>query len=187
MEGLLDRFGEELHVVAYLETGLPDDEQAMLAARARTIEGVAEVALVTPAQALERFRESLGGSDLLEGLEENPLPPSLEIELAAEARTEQGLRIVGGGPPGPARRRRAVHGQQWVESYARTASLVRSGAVVLGSALVFAALLIVANTIRLAVYSREDELEILALVGAGRLFQRVPFLIEGAVQGAAGA
>ena len=49
-----------------------------------------------------------------------------------------------------------------------------------------AALLIVANTIRLAFYSRRDELDILALVGASRTFVRVPFLLEGTVQGLLG-
>jgi len=155
MEGLLARFSEELHVVAYLDAGLPAAEQRSLAERAETIEGVASVVLVTPEEALERFRTSLGGSDLVEGLEENPLPSSLEIELAAASRTEQGVRIVASALDGLPGIDELAHGQRWVESYARAASLVRSAAVVLGGVLVIAALLIVANRIRLAVYTRE--------------------------------
>ena len=75
---------------------------------------------------------------------------------------------------------------KWVEGYARFAALVRAGALVLGIVLGVAALMIVANTIRLAVYAREDEIEILALVGASRSFIRIPFLVEGTLQGALG-
>jgi cell division transport system permease protein len=63
---------------------------------------------------------------------------------------------------------------------------VRSAGLGLGVVLALATLLIVTNTIRLAVYARRDELEILALVGASRTFLRVPFLIEGLLQGAVG-
>ena len=64
--------------------------------------------------------------------------------------------------------------------------LVRFIATGMGSVLAIAALMIVSNTIRLALYSRVDELEILALVGASRTFVRVPFLLEGTLQGSAG-
>jgi cell division transport system permease protein len=186
MEGLLERFGNELQVVAYLEADLPEEEQRAIAARAATIEGVAGVELVTSSQALERFRAGSGGADLLAGLDENPLPASLEIQLDPTSRTELGIGIVASALDGLPGVDELSHGQSWVEGYARAAALMRTVSVVLGSALSVAALLIVANTMRLAVYARQDELEILSLVGAGRIFQRAPFLIEGAVQGTLG-
>jgi cell division transport system permease protein len=79
------------------------------------------------------------------------------------------------------------YGHEWVEGYARAVGFVRGVAVVLGSVLALATLLIVSNTIRLSVYARRDEIEILALVGAGRLFVAAPFLLEGLLQGAAGS
>ena len=186
MADVLQRFGEELQVVAYLEDGLEPDALRSLAARVETVEGVQAVELVSKQQALARFRERLGGGSLLDGLEENPLPASLTISLLPASRTPDGIEILVtalSGLPGVAE---LAHGQEWVEGYARFASLVRAGAVVLAVVLGLAALLIVANTIRLAVYAREDELDILALVGASRSFVRVPFLIEGLLQGAAG-
>lgn len=186
MEGVLVRFSEELHVVAYLESDLGDAEQRALAESAALIEGVASVHLVTPEEALERFRDSMGGSDLLEGLDENPLPASLELELVQGARSTEGIAIVSGALDGLAGIDELAHGQEWIEGYARAAGLARSAGFLLGAVLVGAALLIVANTIRLAVYAREDEIEILALVGAGRIFVRTPFLLEGMLQGAAG-
>ena len=186
MAGVLQRFGEELQVIAYLDDGLDAQATRALAASVETVEGVRSVKLVSKQAALARFRESLGGSSLLDGLEGNPLPASLVIALLPESRTPHGIEILVAalsGLPGVAE---LAHGQEWVEGYARFASLVRAGGGVLALVLGLAALLIVANTIRLAVYAREDELDILALVGASRSFVRIPFLIEGLLQGAAG-
>lgn len=186
MGDLLARFGQELQVVAYLEEGLEGEELRALAASASTVEGVASVRIVSKQEALERFRETAGGAELLEGLEDNPLPASLELALLPEQRTPEGIAIVVAALSGLPGITELAHGQEWVEGYARFASLVRAGALGLGIVLGIAALMIVANTIRLAVYSREDELEILALVGASRSFVRIPFLLEGTLQGAIG-
>ena len=186
MERLLDQFGRDLRVTAFLAPGLPDEEVRELAARAETVEGVAAVELVTREEALERFRTRLGESGLLDALDENPLPASLEIELAPAHRTAEGMRRVVGSLDGLPGLDELIGGAAWIEGYARALSLVRGGALGLGAVLGFATLLIVTNTIRLAVYARRDELDILALVGASRPFMGTPFLIEGAAQGALG-
>ncbi len=186
MQGLLTRFDEELQVVAYLEPGLGEERQRALASQVATLTGVQSVKLVTKEQALERFGRSVSGSELLEGLELNPLPASLEIALLSADRTPQGIERLVGELEALAGVDELAHGQEWVEGYARAAALVRSGAWVIGAVLVVAALLIVTNTIRLAIYARKDEIEILGLVGAGRVFVRTPFLIEGTLQGVAG-
>lgn len=186
MEGLVERFGRELQVSTYLEEGLDEAEQIALAERVATIEGVARVELVDKDEALLRFREIGDGAALLEGLEENPLPASLEITLLPASRNREGMRILRSaldGLPGIAD---IAHGQDWIEGYARAATLVRVSGYALGIVLALATLLIVANTIRLGVYAREEELEILALVGASRTYVRTPFLLEGTLQGTLG-
>lgn len=186
MGEVVARFGEELQVVAYLEEGQSESDWESLADRARTIEGVAAVFVVTKAEALARFRQTTGGGALLEGLEENPLPASIELTLVDTRRTPEGLAVVVSalsGLPGIAD---LAHGQEWVDGYARFAALVRAGAIALGVVFGIAALMIVTNTIRLAVYAREDEIEIMALVGASRSYVGIPFLIEGTLQGAMG-
>jgi cell division transport system permease protein len=187
MEELLRGVGDELRVTAYLEEGLAPARHEELAASARTVEGVEAVRIVSKEEALERFRSGVGrGGAYLDGLDENPLPTSLEITLAPGSRSSAGMRFVVsslGGLPGI---EDLSSGQEWVEGYLRAIALVRGVGIGLGVILVFAALLIVSNTIRLAVLARRDELEILALVGASRAFVTTPFLLEGAAQGAAG-
>jgi cell division transport system permease protein len=187
MEELLDQFGDDLQVTAYLEDGLEPAAERRLASLLLTVEGVENVRAVSKAEALERFRAGVGaGAALLEGLDENPLPASLEIQLVPARRSPEGMRIVVesiSGLPGIAE---LASGQDWVEGYLRALALVRGTGIGLGVILALATLLIVTNTIRLAVYSRRDELSILWLVGGSRSFMNTPFLVEGVIQGAVG-
>ncbi len=186
MDGILDEFGSDLRVTAFLDAEVDEEAQRLLASRVATAPGVERVDVVTRAEALERFERIAGGAELLVGLEENPLPASLEIHLLPEARNASAIGILEGALDGLPGIEDLAHGQEWIEGYARAVSLVRGLATGLGLVLAAAALLIVANTIRLAVYARRDELDILALVGASRTFVRVPFLLEGTLQGLLG-
>lgn len=187
MERLLDRFGQDIRVSAFLEEGLAAEDQRRLLARVRAAPGVESVELVTKEAALERFRAS--GAEraaLLEGLEENPLPASLEISLVPDRRTAEGLDQLAASLDGVAGIDDVGYGHEWVEGYARAVGLIRTLGFVIGGVLTLATVLIVANTIRLAIVARRDEISILRLVGAGRTFVAVPFVIEGMLAGLAG-
>ncbi|MDP6978605.1 MAG: ABC transporter permease [Myxococcota bacterium] len=186
MRGMLDRFGGDLRITAYFEEGLDLAEARRIAGSVATVEGVHQVVMVTPDEALARFRETTGAEALLEGLASNPLPASLEIALLPEHRTERGVGRVEQALEGLPGIDGLAKGQEWIDGYARAANLVRFAALGLGAVLAVSALMIVSNTIRLAIYSREDELDILSLVGASRTFLRVPFLLEGTIQGLTG-
>ncbi len=187
MEELLDEFGDDLHVTVYIADGVSPDRQRELARLAMTVEGVDRVRVVSREEALATFRAGVGrGAALLAGLDENPLPASLEIVMAPESRSAAGLAVVVesiDGLPGIAE---VSWGRDWVEGYLRAEALIRGVGFGLGVILAIATLLIVSNTIRLAVYARRDELDILSLVGASRTFVTTPFLLEGIVQGALG-
>jgi len=187
MEELLDQFGDDLRVTVYLESDVSDETLRGLEQLVREIPGVEDVDVVSPDEALERFRASVGsGSALLDGLDVNPLPASLEISLSASRRSAEGMEAVANAIEGLAGVESLGSGRDWVEGYLRAVALVRGVAVGLGIILAFATLLIVANTIRLGVFARRDELEILSLVGASRSFVQTPFLLEGVLLGAGG-
>lgn len=187
MEELLDRFADDLRVTAYLSEGLSQAERSRLAELVGTVEGVEGVRVISKEEAMARFRRGVGrGAALLDGLDENPLPASLEITLVPERRSPAGMAVVVEALTGLEGIDDLASGQDWVEGYLRFVALIRGLAIGLGLILVLATLLIVANTIRLAVYSRRDELEILSLVGASRSFVSTPFLLEGLLQGGIG-
>jgi cell division transport system permease protein len=187
MEELLDQFGDDLRVTAYLEPEISGEALRGLEQRVREIPGVEAVEAVSQDEALERFRASVGsGSALLDGLEVNPLPASLEISLSEAQRSAEGMEAVAKAIEGMAGVESLSSGRDWVEGYLRAVALVRGVGIGLGIILALATLLIIANTIRLGIFARRDELEILSLVGASRPFVQTPFLIEGLLQGAAG-
>ena len=187
MEGLIDRFGSQVRMTAYLTDTSSVEAQHALRDATAAREDVESALWVSKEAALERFRERVGAqSELLEGLDANPLPASLEIALAEAHQTPAGLERLAADLAADEIVEEVTHGHAWVEGYARAVALLRAGGVVLGAVLVLAALLIVTNTIRLAVYARRDELDILLLVGATPGFIAIPFLLEGLVQGLAG-
>ncbi|HWE25687.1 MAG TPA: ABC transporter permease, partial [Myxococcales bacterium] len=180
---LLVSWGAQPAVTAYLDRALSDDQARALADTVRTQERV-HVVHVTPAQALDGLRAQLGTlSGALDGLPGNPLPGTLEITPAAGADVRSLAQRVA-GLPGV---REVDYGREWFERLEALGRALRQfgGAALLVVA--FAALLVVANTIRLAVYARRDEIEIMKLVGATDAFVSAPFLIEGFLQGILGA
>jgi cell division transport system permease protein len=178
MQDLLDRFGAHLQVTVYLEQGLDAAAQRELRDRAAALEGVESVEWISEKAALERFEAGVGAKlGIRDALEGNPLPASLELGLSKDVQSGEGAHKVAealGSLPGVAE---IGHGQQWIEGYARALRVARTTGLALGVVLALATLLIVANTIRLAIQW---------LVGAGRAFIAIPFLLEGFLQGLLG-
>jgi len=190
MRGTLERLGDEFSVFAYLppKLELAPAQIDALATDLRALGEVEEVQFISRDEALDRLRADLGDeADVLQGIGENPLPASFEIRLAAAARTPERVREL-------AERARQVqgiedtrYGEEWVGVYARVLRAIELTGLVLGIGLFLVLSVIVGGTVRLAVYARADEIEIQRLVGAGGFYVRLPFYIQGALQGGGGA
>jgi cell division transport system permease protein len=143
------------------------------------------VTFVSRQEAYRRFKQRLGSdADLLEGLGADVLPASLEIRLKPERRHDTAAvaeRLSRNKAFGELH-----YGREWLERFEAFLLLLRTVGVALGGFLVLAALVIVANTIKLTLYARQDELEAMTMVGATSLFIKLPYLIEGALQGLCG-
>jgi cell division transport system permease protein len=187
MDHVLDRFGDSLVVTVYLENNVSEQDVQAFRNRFSSIEGVVGTVFISKEEALDRFRNRVGDQGgLLDGLDENPLPPSFELSLGEESSSIEALALVAQSIDGIPGVDEVSYAQEWVSGYENFLSLARIIGMALGGVLAFAALLIVANTIQLTIYARRDELDILALVGASRTFAGVPFLLEGLLQGVAG-
>ncbi|MCM2254444.1 MAG: ABC transporter permease [Vicinamibacteria bacterium] len=187
LDGVVERWTRQIQVVFYVEDAAPEEVLRSLEARLKAEPGVAEVDRVTRAQALERFRALFRElATLPEDLRENPFPGSLEVTLQpGAAAREDALRLV--------ERYREAPGVEdvlfdllWIERLSTAVRLVRGVGALLGGVLVLAGVFTISNVIRLTVYARQDELDIMRLVGATRAYIRGPFLVEGMLQGLLG-
>jgi len=165
----------------------PEQRRAVDAALASS-DVVASREYVSKADALTRFRQTFSDlSRALDGLGGNPLPASIEARLRAGPDTSAAVDALAARlqqMPGVADVR---YDRQWLARLMSAIGVVRGVGLVLGAVLTVAAALTVANVVRLALYARRDELEIMQLVGAPQAFIRGPFVMEGVLQGGAGA
>jgi cell division transport system permease protein len=184
---LLRGWGAEASLTLYLDGTFTDAQARGVAADVQQHHPELEAVYVDKGQALERLRKDLGElASTLDGLTKNPLPPTIELRPRRRFSVAE-IRLLA---TALAKERGVVdvdYGREWLDKLeALTRALRATG---LGSSLFVlgAAVLVVANTIRLAVYARRDEIEIMKLVGATDGYVRMPFLLEGALQGLAGA
>lgn len=187
VQKLTRHWSEDVQVVAFIDSVPEEGLLRQWIADIRGLPEVEKVAFVSRAEALKRFKKRLADdADLLDGVDPEILPASLEISLREEGRNRAGVSAVVSRLRQNAGLSDLRYGQEWLERFESFVMLLRLGGAILGGFLLFAALFIVANTIKLTLYARRDELEIMALVGATPLFIKSPFLLEGALQGALG-
>jgi len=187
----LERLGREWNNSAEMSVYLADAvTPAERAAIERTLASggagspVASHQYLSKADALARFKTTFADlSATLDGVGDNPLPASYEVRLRGGAGVDlllTQLRQL----PGVADVR---YDREWLQRLSTALSMLRGVGLALGLLLTMAAALTVANVVRLGLYARRDELDIMQLVGAPQVYIRGPFVMEGTLQGGIGA
>jgi cell division transport system permease protein len=170
----------------FLKRGAGDKGAQHLAEKIRRMTMVARVDYMSPEQALAEFRRLSGFGDTLDALGENPLPAVLIVRPTASADNPANLEQL----LNELRQLDHVDLAQldlaWVKRLYALLQLARRGVWILALLLSLAVVLIMGNTIRLAVLNRRDEIEVIKLVGGTNAFIRRPFLYTGLLQGLAG-
>jgi cell division transport system permease protein len=188
----LERLGNEWSKAAELSVFLTDTvtqterdalEQALTPGTL-----IASHEYVSKPEALARFKQTFNSTaTALDDLGDNPLPASIEVRLtSAAAASEQVDALVASlrGKPGVAD---VQYDRQWLTRVLSAIRLIRGAGLLLGGVLAVAAALTVANVVRLGLYTRRNELDIMELVGAPQTYIRGPFVAEGILQGGIGA
>lgn len=161
----------------------------------KAIPHVASVTFISKSKALAELEKDLGKSkseDLLAQLHDNPLPANFQIKADDAANLDAVRAAV--TPPGPNGKPQPISPiiqdvfdrQQESQQIEQVTSALKIVLTVITALLILASLMLVGNTIRLSIYTRRREVEVMRLVGATRWFIRWPFMIEGVVVGFAG-
>ncbi len=188
---VLHDLGQSLTLSVYIQDAATPADLAAIEQKIRGRAGVKAVKSLTREQDRQR-NKSLLDAELLQGLDESAIPgqPVLEVEIDAELASRGDVNDLVKW----AKELKGVHSVEDVEFGAEKLRLLfaiveiaRTIGIVLSLVLLASAMFFVFSTIRLGVFSRRDEIEILSLVGATPGFVRLPFLVEGALQGLVGA
>ncbi len=177
----------EARIVVYLDPAQSAAERQALGRGLRSKPWVEQVEEVSAARARERFREIFPSvAELVEGWREEPLPPSLEIAFQpervaderlaswlAELRRQPGVTMVDDD-------------RDWLQQLETLVGLLKGIGLMVGLALLGAAVFTIASVVRLTAYLYREEIAVMRMVGATELYVRGPFYLEGLLQGLAG-
>ena len=180
LQAAVGAMGERLEMSVYLRGGLTQQEQDYVLTRLKAEPGVKKAVFLPKEEALALLKKTLKGQEsLMEGLGENPLPDSYEVTVDAayadaakmEVLTKRIGKLYGVED--------VSYGRQGVEVLDRLLKLVTWGGMTLAVLLGVTVVFIISNSVRLALYSRGQEIELMQWIGATRWFIMGPFLVEG--------
>ncbi len=178
-----DHVKEQLEVKVFFVDGVTPKQVNSVGAFLRTDERIKDYQFVTRAEALDRMRKKY--PELTADLPTNPLPASYDItprraeevkEISAAIRAQKFVGVE-----------RVKDGQQTSKRILQVARVIEVVFLVAVAVLLIASVLLIANTIRLSIFARRREIEVMKLVGATNWFVRGPFMVEGLLCGLAGA
>lgn len=178
------QWGESLSMSVYLKDTIDAKAKKEVESAIRKIKGAEIKGYITKGQALMNLKAGLGEqAGLLDGLDDIALPESFEIIFKDRSGNSVDPKLIKSSLEKMKGVDEVQYSQQWIERVEGVMEMFRVVGFAIGGLLCMAVLLITVNTIKLAIYSRRDEIEIYKLMGATDWFVKIPFLIEGATQG----
>lgn len=179
---------DKIDISVYFNLEAPEEKIFEVRKNLMTRPEVKSVEYVSRDEALEKFEKRHQDNPLLiqslSELDDNPLEASLNIKAQVASQYEQIVNFLNGSPYQPMidkinyRQNQAV-----ITKLSSITATIQRGGVVISLILALMAVLITFNTIRLAIYSSREEINVMRLVGAGKWYIRGPFIIEGALYG----
>lgn len=185
ISAMIKEVERKVEITVYVHDNATSEEILDFENKVRRMDEVQSVQFISKEEALERLKEQLKDQpDLYKSLDGNPLPASLEIKLSDPQEVKSVAKKLNA--------KQSIidevrFGKDIVERLFTVTRIMRW----IGSAFIFilcvASLVVIANTIRLAIFARRTEIGIMKLVGGTNWFIRWPFVLEGIIQGLLGS
>lgn len=176
-----------IRIMAYLKPGIPEEKISDIKEKIQSMNGVQDAGFISKDEALMRLKKQMKRqSSLIEDLKENPLPDAFEIRTTTSSQSKDIIERLATRIESLPQIDEVEYGQRWLGRFTNIFNLLKLTGYAMGGLFFMAVVFIVSNTIRLALYSRREEVAIMRLVGATDRFIKAPFYIEGLIQGALG-
>ncbi len=183
-----EQLGDDLRLIVYLDEEAVPALQEQYREKILKFDRVERIEFISSLQAFNRFKDQLDeDQDILADIPQDFLPPSIEVypvrsldALSRIKRFSDYLQTL----PGVIK---VQYGREWVERFYTFIELLRIVVILSGSLLVLTTTFMMAHSIRLTLFTRQKELELLHLVGASNSYIRMPFFLEGGLLGLFGS
>ncbi len=183
-----DKLGDDLRLIVYLEEEPGPELQEQFRRKVKNFDEVESIVFTSKQEAFKRFSKKLGpNNDILDDIPQDFLPASMEIVPLKNLRSLSQVKLFAdylSSLPGTLK---VQYGQEWVERFYYFTRLLSIVVLLSGGLLILTTIFMVAYTIRLTIFGRQAELELLKLVGATNNYIRTPFILEGLLQGFLGS
>jgi cell division transport system permease protein len=187
MDSVLQRWSKSFGIVVYLSDTVDTQRQDEMNAYFLKDKDIADVNFISKDQALHEVKKALGNDAIiLDDFEENPLPASFELKLKDSSLEPALVKRKAADIEKMAGVEEVQYGDKWLSSLYAISKTMKIGALLFGCAIFIAIIFITYCTIRIFFHRRSEEIETLKLLGATKVFTKLPFLIEGLFIGTVG-
>ena len=183
LDVMVDKLNQTSEIMVYVDSSLSDAEARSVGTKINQLDNVQNAVFVTREEALEKFISDHDNNAAFNGVQSQDLRHRYVVTLEDNTlmkQTDNQLKAI----PGVAKTNAAY---ELAEGFTTIQNVLNIASIALIAMLLVISLLIISNTIKLAMYDRKDEIAIMKMVGATNSFIRLPFVVEGFTLGMIGA
>jgi cell division transport system permease protein len=185
---LLSSWDKHIQVIVYLDDKISNSNKKKIELLFNSNDKIDSIFFVSRDQAWESFRGKFSSkSNFVTSLNFNPLPDSYTLRFASGPDRLKNIRDFSEKIKNNNGVESIEYGEKWISRFEQFMIFLRGFILLFGVVLFSGMILIISNTIKLSIYSRKDEIDLMTLLGATNQYIKVPLLLEGILQGVSGS